>query len=103
MRKLAVNSLFVAAIVLAATVVRDAPAADIVVPPDPSALDTTMLVSNACSKCHGAAGISISPLFPNLAGQQASYIETQLKAPSAACSQRSPCASLHVGDSPRSD
>jgi len=80
MRKLAVKSLIVAAIVLAATIVRDAPAADIVVPPDPSAFDTTMLVSNACSKCHGAAGISISPLFPNLAGQQASYIATQLKA-----------------------
>ncbi len=79
MRKLAVNSLFVAVIALAATVVRDARAADVVVPPDPSAFDTTMLVSNACSKCHGAAGISISPLFPDLAGQQKSYIEAQLR------------------------
>ena len=79
MRKLAVKSLFVAAIALAATVVRDAPAADVIVPHDPSALDTTMLVSNACSKCHGAAGVSISPLFPILAGQQKSYIEAQLR------------------------
>ncbi len=79
MRKLAVNSLYVAAIVLAATVARDAPAADVVVPHDPSAFDTTMLVSNACSKCHGDTGLSVSPLFPILAAQQTSYIETQLK------------------------
>jgi cytochrome c553 len=79
MRKLAVNLLFVAAIALAATIVRDAPAADLVMPHDPSALDTTMLVSNACSKCHGATGISVSPIFPNLAGQQLSYIESALK------------------------
>ena len=79
MRKLAVKSLFAAAIALAATVVRDASAADVIVPHDPSALDTTMLVSNACSKCHGAAGVSISPLFPILAGQQKSYIEAQLR------------------------
>jgi len=79
MRRLAVNSLIVAAIALAATVVRDAPAADGVVPHDPSALDTTMLVSNACSKCHGATGLSISPIFPNLARQQTSYLEAQLK------------------------
>ena len=38
-----------------------------------------MLVSNACSKCHGAAGVSVSPLFPNLARQQKTYIEAQLK------------------------
>jgi len=79
MRKLAVNSLIVAAIVLAATVARDAAAADGVVPHDPSALHATMLASNACSKCHGDTGVSISPLFPNLAAQQTSYIEAQLK------------------------
>ncbi|MGO8857389.1 MAG: c-type cytochrome [Steroidobacteraceae bacterium] len=79
MGKLAVHSLFVAALALAATVVRDAPAADLVVPHDPSALDATMLVSNACSKCHGATGVSISPLFPILAAQQAAYIDTELK------------------------
>jgi cytochrome c553 len=79
MKKLAVYSLFVAALALAATIVRDAPAADLVVPHDPSALDTPMLVSNACSKCHGATGLSVSPIFPNLAGQQASYIDGALK------------------------
>lgn len=78
-RKLAGHSLVVAAIVLSSTVVRDARAADLVVPHDPSALNTRMLVSNACSKCHGATGISISPLFPILAAQQVAYIQTELK------------------------
>ena len=38
------------------------------------------LVTRVCSTCHGIRGISISPMFPNLAGQQAVYLETQLKA-----------------------
>jgi cytochrome c553 len=80
MRTLAVTSLIVAAIALAAATVRDAAAAPfIAVPPDPSALDAQALVSNACSKCHQATGISVSPLFPNLAGQLPVYIETELK------------------------
>lgn len=33
-----------------------------------------------CSACHGPGGDSISPTFPRLAGQQAVYIENQLKA-----------------------
>ena len=78
MRSPAVTSLIVAAIVLASTAVHDAQAAA-VVPPDPSGLNATQLVSNACSKCHGFNGISISPLFPNLAGQIPGYIETELK------------------------
>jgi cytochrome c553 len=32
-----------------------------------------------CSACHGANGISLSPLWPNLAGQAAPYIVAQLK------------------------
>jgi cytochrome c553 len=80
MRTLLVSPLIVAAIaLLAASVSRDAPAAPIVVPPDPSALEPAMLVSNACSKCHGNEGISISSLFPNLAGQVPGYIESELK------------------------
>ena len=79
MRKLPITSLIVAAIALAATTVRDAPAAPTVVPPDPSALDAQTLVSNECSKCHGATGVSICRLFPNLAGQLPVYIETELK------------------------
>src|ERR1700690_2391304 len=78
-RKLPITSLIVAAIALAATTVRDAPAAPIVVPPDPSAFDAQTLVSNVCSKCHGATGVSICWLVPNLAGQLPVYIETELK------------------------
>jgi cytochrome c553 len=33
-----------------------------------------------CASCHGAAGISPSEAFPNLAGQKATYTATQLKA-----------------------
>lgn len=33
-----------------------------------------------CETCHGAKGRSVSPTFPNLAAQQAPYIELQLKA-----------------------
>jgi cytochrome c553 len=33
-----------------------------------------------CGTCHGIDGRSISPTFPNLAAQQAPYIELQLKA-----------------------
>jgi cytochrome c553 len=35
---------------------------------------------DTCATCHGAHGQSVSPTFPNLAGQSATYIETQLKA-----------------------
>ena len=33
-----------------------------------------------CTACHGAEGNSANPLWPNLAGQHASYIESQLQA-----------------------
>jgi cytochrome c553 len=33
-----------------------------------------------CGTCHGVNGRSVSPTFPNLAGQTATYIEAQLKA-----------------------
>lgn len=33
-----------------------------------------------CAGCHGAAGISNNPLWPNLAGQQAAYLAKQMKA-----------------------
>lgn len=38
------------------------------------------LIRRECSTCHGAQGISVSPTFPNLAAQQAAYLEVQLKA-----------------------
>jgi len=33
-----------------------------------------------CAGCHGAAGVSNNPLWPNLAGQQAGYLVKQMKA-----------------------
>ena len=38
------------------------------------------LVTRLCSTCHGPRGVSISPMFPHLAGQQPQYLEAQLKA-----------------------
>ena len=34
----------------------------------------------SCAGCHGAAGVSNNPLWPNLAGQQAGYLVKQMKA-----------------------
>jgi cytochrome c553 len=79
MRKLAITSLGIAAIALAAMAVRNADSATLIVPPDPSTLDTQALVNKACSKCHGQYGVSISPLFPILAAQLPGYIEAELK------------------------
>ncbi|NIA01197.1 MAG: c-type cytochrome [Planctomycetia bacterium] len=36
--------------------------------------------SATCAGCHGAAGISANPLWPNLAGQKDAYMVKQLKA-----------------------
>jgi len=38
------------------------------------------LAATTCSACHGTAGRSTSPTFPNLAAQTAPYLEQQLKA-----------------------
>ena len=32
-----------------------------------------------CAACHGAAGISAIPMYPNLAGQKEMYLSKQLK------------------------
>ena len=37
-------------------------------------------VQTVCAACHGAAGVSVSDAIPNLAGQKAANVETQLKA-----------------------
>jgi cytochrome c553 len=81
MKEPTMHSHLVAAIVLACAVIGSTRAADISLPPDPSLLPAAQLVSYACSKCHGVSGngVSISPLFPILAGQNAVYIEEQLK------------------------
>lgn len=36
--------------------------------------------AQTCVGCHGAAGISNNPLWPNLAGQKDAYLVKQLKA-----------------------
>ncbi len=36
--------------------------------------------SATCAACHGAAGISAVPIYPNLAGQKEQYLQIQLKA-----------------------
>lgn len=35
--------------------------------------------SMMCAACHGAAGISAIPMYPNLAGQKEIYLTKQLK------------------------
>jgi cytochrome c553 len=36
--------------------------------------------SATCAGCHGPAGISANPLWPNLAGQKDAYLAKQIKA-----------------------
>lgn len=36
--------------------------------------------SAACAACHGSAGISPTPIWPNLAGQKEQYLLAQIKA-----------------------
>lgn len=36
--------------------------------------------SGACAACHGANGISATPIWPNLAGQKDQYLVKQIKA-----------------------
>lgn len=35
--------------------------------------------AGTCFACHGAKGVSVSPIWPNLAGQKAAYLVKQLK------------------------
>lgn len=35
--------------------------------------------SAVCATCHGAEGIAIMPAYPNLAGQNAEYLQSALK------------------------
>jgi cytochrome c553 len=44
---------------------------------DPAA---RQVAASICASCHGAGGVSTSPLFPRLAGQQELYLAAQLKA-----------------------
>ncbi|MGN6790682.1 MAG: c-type cytochrome [Rhodanobacteraceae bacterium] len=36
--------------------------------------------ATACAACHGANGIAVAPVFPNLAGQSETYLYVQLRA-----------------------
>ena len=36
--------------------------------------------STICATCHGADGIAIAPIYPNLKGQQEAYIVSSIKA-----------------------
>lgn len=36
--------------------------------------------SMICASCHGANGISITPIYPNLAGQKEAYLVSSIKA-----------------------
>jgi len=55
---------------------------------EPAVADTTDMDKKAaaktaneiCASCHGPAGRSTAPTFPNLAAQTPAYLETQLKA-----------------------
>jgi len=38
------------------------------------------LSDSSCAACHGANGIGIIPLYPNLAGQKREYLVAQLQA-----------------------
>jgi cytochrome c553 len=43
-------------------------------------IDAGKAKSITCSACHGAAGNSVAPAWPNIAGQNATYIVASLKA-----------------------
>ena len=47
-----------------------------------------------CAGCHGPNGISVNPLWPNLAGQKAAYIEKAMRDYKNGSAQRP----LDVGD-----
>jgi cytochrome c553 len=43
-------------------------------------IDAGKAKSATCIACHGQNGISIIPMYPNLAGQKAAYLESAMKA-----------------------
>ena len=43
-------------------------------------IEAGKLKSASCAGCHGTAGISNNPMWPNLAGQQPGYLVKQLQA-----------------------
>ncbi|MCR9192555.1 MAG: cytochrome c4 [Gammaproteobacteria bacterium] len=61
---------------------------------DPHAGEAKALTCNAC---HGAHGVSVQPLWPNLAGQHASYLLQQLKLYQEGKARKNPMMSPMVG------
>ena len=49
-----------------------------------------------CAACHGANGISIAPMYPNLAGQKEAYLVKQLKDFKAIPEPKSENINLHL-------
>ena len=43
-------------------------------------IEAGRIKSAMCASCHGVNGISMSPLWPNLAGQKEQYLIKQIKA-----------------------
>ncbi|PIP80788.1 MAG: cytochrome C [Gammaproteobacteria bacterium CG22_combo_CG10-13_8_21_14_all_40_8] len=43
-------------------------------------IDAGKAKAATCAGCHGPAGVSFVPIYPNLAGQKSAYLEKQLKA-----------------------
>lgn len=43
-------------------------------------IDAGKAKSAICATCHGAAGVAIAPIYPNLHGQNEAYIVSSLKA-----------------------
>ncbi|MDZ7851617.1 MAG: cytochrome c [Halomonas sp.] len=66
------KSILVAALLGSALLAMDAHAAG-----DPEAGKSKVA---ACAACHGTDGIGTAPIYPNLAGQKAAYLESALKA-----------------------
>ncbi len=53
--------------------------------------------SAVCAACHGGAGISPTPIWPNLAGQKEQYIVAQLKAFKDGTRQNAQMSPMAVG------
>ncbi|PKH06715.1 cytochrome c [Moritella sp. Urea-trap-13] len=49
------------------------------IPVSAADIDAGKAKSGMCAACHGGAGISAVPMYPNLAGQKAMYLTKQLK------------------------
>ena len=67
MKKMILNSVLVASSLMATNAI----AADAAAGKAKSAM---------CAACHGPEGISVNPMWPNLAGQQEMYLTKQIKA-----------------------